>query len=51
MADISKCTGQNCPLKDTCYRYTSPKSMVWQSYLGKVPYDHTKKECEFYWKV
>lgn len=47
MADISKCDGKDCPLKETCYRYTAPDS-GWQSYL-----EPTKrgKDCEHYWPV
>jgi hypothetical protein len=26
MADITKCTGDSCPIKGDCYRFTSPPS-------------------------
>lgn len=32
MSDISKCSGNNCPLKKMCKRYTAP-SGAWQSYV------------------
>ena len=50
MTDISKCRGTDCPLKESCYRYTAKEGM-WQSYIFDVPYDKEKKKCEYYWKV
>ena len=32
MADISKCHGNNCPIKDTCYRYTAPAHPTYQAF-------------------
>lgn len=46
MVDITKCTGENCPLKDKCYRYTIPLG-EWQSYTN-FQYNHDKKDCEFF---
>lgn len=44
MADISKCTGEGCPIKEKCYRYTAPTS-IWQSYLD-IKYE---ENCDYYW--
>ncbi len=33
MTDISKCFGANCPIRETCYRYTAPLSRGNQSWL------------------
>jgi len=46
MADISKCLGHDCPLKETCYRHTAPSNTHWQAYG-----DFTFKEgtCPDYW--
>ena len=49
MPDISMCSGQDCPLKEKCYRYTAPKSEFWQSWFGNVPYNHEKEKCEYFW--
>jgi len=49
MADISKCKGTDCPIRDSCYRYTAPDSLVWQSYYN-YSYDHEKEECKDFWK-
>ena len=50
MPDISKCNGTNCPLKETCYRYTSEPNEHWQAY-GDFSYNEETNECEYYWKV
>ncbi len=49
MSDISKCSGTNCPLKNSCYRYTASSNSHWQSYLTEVPYKDGK--CELYWNI
>lgn len=46
MADITKCTGRGCDLRETCYRFTAPKGM-WQSYFMTSPIKDG--ECEMYW--
>ena len=46
MADIAKCTGRGCDLRETCYRFTAPKGM-WQSYFMNPPIKDG--ECEMYW--
>jgi hypothetical protein len=47
MPDISMCWGENCPLKNDCYRFTA-KASQWQYYFTSIPFDHEKHECEFY---
>ena len=46
MTDISKCSGEGCPMKATCKRYTAPASPV-QSWIVE-PWDGVK--CEFYYE-
>ena len=46
MPDISKCTGEECPMKETCYRFTSPAGM-YQSFFMTPPIKNGK--CEYYW--
>lgn len=36
MADISKCSGINCPIRDNCKRYTA-ESGIWQSWCDHEP--------------
>ena len=44
MADITMCSGTNCPLKETCYRYKATPSS-WQSYFSEPPFKDG--ECEY----
>jgi hypothetical protein len=52
MADITKCKGINCPVKDNCYRYTARDSGLYQSWfvddnVGKMV--DNKFSCDVYW--
>ena len=47
MTDICACTGENCPFKDRCFRFSCPKSED-QSYFAEVPYDEKSQSCNFY---
>ena len=46
MTDITKCTGDGCALKETCYRFTATTGM-YQSFFFGVPIRNGK--CESYW--
>ena len=50
MADISKCKGTNCPVKESCYRYTAKDGMR-QSYFLDIPGKTEDGEftCEYFW--
>lgn len=50
MADISKCEGTECPLKEKCYRYTAEANEYWQAYFTEIPYDIESGECEHFWE-
>lgn len=47
MADITKCEGTNCPVKESCYRYTAKANVLGQSYFTDLPVKDGK--CEMYW--
>lgn len=51
MADISKCSGEDCPVKEKCYRFTAPTSEFMQSYFFKPPFEIKDGviTCEMYW--
>lgn len=52
MADITKCKGIGCPIKDSCYRYTAEGSEYGQSYFveNNVGYEEEGKFiCDVYW--
>ena len=55
MADISKCKGIGCPIKDKCYRYTAKESLVWQSWLEPkfkiIGKNNNHVECPHFWKT
>ena len=46
MADITKCRGDGCIVKEKCYRYTA-KDSSYQSYFVEVPFREGK--CDMYW--
>ena len=48
MSDIAKCEGIDCPLKETCARYTVVADKVMQTWL--TPIDYLDGSCEDYWK-
>lgn len=45
MADITKCKGEGCEAKETCYRYTA-KPSKYQSYFVQTPI--VNQGCEYY---
>lgn len=51
MADITKCEGLDCPLKEKCYRFTAKANEYRQSYFVEPPYNKETKECEYLWKI
>lgn len=47
MADITKCTGEGCKSKHTCYRYTAKlKINYYQSFFMSPPIN--SGGCEYY---
>jgi hypothetical protein len=50
MADISKCDGGECPLKEKCYRFTAPSNEHWQAFFTFVPYNDELKECDMFYE-
>jgi hypothetical protein len=50
MSDITKCTGEGCPLRDNCYRHTAKESTL-QSYFIDIPFEikDGKLSCDMYW--
>lgn len=49
MSDITKCPGDNCPLKETCYRFTAIANTFRQFYFIKSPIKENKT-CDDYWE-
>lgn len=46
MTDISKCDGEGCEQKDTCWRFLAPSNPYRQSYMNPP---NRGKECIHYW--
>lgn len=51
MADITKCSGDNCPVKEQCYRFTAESSEYRQSWFSETPSKivDDKFTCDMYW--
>ena len=47
MADITKCKGEYCLLKEKCYRYTAKDNEYRQSYFMEIPIKNGI--CDMYW--
>lgn len=47
MPDITKCTGENCSKKQSCYRYTA-KADEYQSFFMTPP--NQDGQCDHYWE-
>jgi len=50
MADISKCKGGKCSLKESCYRYKA-KAGIYQSYMLYPKTKDDSVECDSYWEI
>jgi len=49
MPDITMCSGNNCELSLTCYRYKAEPSEYRQSYFVNPP--NINNQCDYYWEV
>lgn len=49
VTDITKCTGENCPFKDRCYRFTAKADEYRQAYFGEPPIKEGK--CKYFWEA
>ena len=48
--DITKCSGDKCPIKESCHRYTA-KAGEYQSYLIETPFEINDGvfSCDMFW--
>lgn len=50
MADISKCFGNGCTLREICYRYTARADELYQSYMmADASLKPGDTHCEYFW--
>ncbi|OUL30553.1 hypothetical protein BV378_03445 [Nostoc sp. RF31YmG] len=45
--DITMCPGQNCPIKQDCYRFTA-EILGRQDFFGTDPYSFTTNSCDYF---
>jgi len=50
MTDISKCSGEGCTRRTTCYRHTATPTAHWQSWFS-VPPLNSDGTCSRYWPI
>ena len=36
-SDLTKCSGLECPIKESCFRFTSQAEPLYQSYFVEIP--------------
>ena len=50
MSDITKCKGEDCPVKEGCHRFTVLED-YWQSWFAESPHEIVdgKFKCNMYW--
>lgn len=51
MADITMCQTKDCPIKQSCYRFTAIPNREYQSYFTETPYDEDDERCDHYIKT
>lgn len=42
------CTGEGCPLTETCQRHLDNIDKTTMKHFGVIPYSHEAKKCNFY---
>lgn len=50
MADISMCDNQQCPSKETCYRFKAKANPFKQVYSNFKP-EKGEDKCKYYWDI
>ncbi len=48
MPELAKCHGAECPIKDSCFRFTKKSDDLLQLWLNGAPYDTTKGSCKMH---
>ena len=45
--DITKCADEDCPMRETCWRWLAPAGESQSYFIGRRKDD----ECEDYWQI
>jgi Protein of unknown function (DUF2934) len=48
--DIAMCPGEDCPLRQDCYRFRGVVAAR-QDFFGATPYDHAAGTCDRFWDL
>jgi len=51
MADITMCSGTDCPFKYRCYRAMANSHELYQAYFTVPPYKELTGSCEHFWDL
>lgn len=58
MPDITMCKGNDCPLKESCFRYLATPVILYnthypdyQSYFTDPPFNKETNTCDNYWEA
>ena len=46
--DVSRCTGDDCPINNQCSRFLDPGRGDNQAYIVPPPYDHEDADCAYF---
>ena len=49
MDDITKCSGEGCPLRHECHRFTKIDYYSKETFFLKVPFNHKLETCQYIW--
>jgi len=52
MSDITKCSGNGCPIKEKCYRFTAKTFPKYQSFFTEPPLEKDENgniTCKMFW--
>ena len=49
MDDLTKCTGEGCPLRYDCHRFTKIDYYREETFFVEVPFNHKLETCEYIW--
>ena len=49
MPDITMCSGEGCPMRELCWRFTAPPTPNRQSFFAEPPLKENDVDCDHYW--
>lgn len=49
-SDICMCRGEDCDMRESCYRYIVSPNDKWQTYFEETPLEKDSS-CKYYWPI